>query len=268
MPCEPELTLLRSMATMLPSRPRPARTSITAIGRTKPNWNSSARLQCTLTGDAVAMARRAASMASSPRFPPYPPPVGGTMTRDLAGERGHRAGRGDVHPGPADAGLRGPHHDQPVAEDVEVLPVPRVAPVPGAARPGQRLRGFAARGFRPSRGAPGAGCRGPPDRAGDPRVTAAPADGGLRASEMARWSGMVSAASSAAARSAMAGVQYPHWKACSSARACWTGCSRRPEASPSTVVTDVLPPPPPSVWQASTGVPSTSTVHAAHSPSP
>ena len=55
--------------------------SITAIGRTKPNWNSSARLQCTFTGDAVAMARRAASMASSPRFPPYPPPVGGTMTR-------------------------------------------------------------------------------------------------------------------------------------------------------------------------------------------
>ena len=98
---------------------------------------------------------------------------------DLAGERGRRAGRGDVHPGPADAGRRGPHHDQPVAQDVEVLPVPRVTPVPGTARPGQRLRGFAAGGFRAQPAGLPEQDRGPPDRAGDPRVTAAPADGGL-----------------------------------------------------------------------------------------
>ena len=66
----------------------------------------------------------------------------------------------------------------------------------------------------------------------------------------------------------MAGVQYPHWKACSSARACWTGCNRRPSASPSTVVTERPATSAADVWQASTGVPSTSTVHAAHSPSP
>src|ERR1039457_7065790 len=40
----------KSHAVTEPSATRPARTSITAIGRRKPHWNSSARLQCTCTG--------------------------------------------------------------------------------------------------------------------------------------------------------------------------------------------------------------------------
>ena len=66
----------------------------------------------------------------------------------------------------------------------------------------------------------------------------------------------------------MPGVQYPHWKACSSTSACCAGWSLPPAVNPSTVVTARPSTSPTGVWHDSTGSPSTSTVQAPHSPSP
>src|SRR5437764_1254343 len=62
----------------------------------------------------------------------------------------------------------------------------------------------------------------------------------------------------------MPAVQNPHWSACDSWNAAWTGCSSSPCARPSIVVISD-----PSAWAASivhdfTDSPSTSTVHAPH----
>jgi|GEM_PF-5618150 len=106
MPCAPALISRKSQAVIEPSASRPARMSITAIGRRYPHWNSSARLQCTFTGRPAARARRAASMASSPCLPPKPPPVGGTITRTSASSGPNVPGElgayreGDVVAGP------------------------------------------------------------------------------------------------------------------------------------------------------------------------
>src|SRR5882724_12409664 len=65
----------------------------------------------------------------------------------------------------------------------------------------------------------------------------------------------------------MPGVQYPHWAAPSSAKACWSGCSRPPSAIPSTVMIRAPSVSTGSARHESTGAPSTSTVQVPHSPS-
>ncbi len=58
------------------------------------------------------------------------------------------------------------------------------------------------------------------------------------------------------------GVHQPHWKPCVSTNARWTGCP----SSPSTVVTSRPAVCAASVRQPLTGSPSSSTVHAPHTP--
>ena len=61
-------------------------------------------------------------------------------------------------------------------------------------------------------------------------------------------------------------MQNPHWAAPVSRNACWSGWSRSPAASPSTVVTVVPSASTASIRHESTLRPSTRTVHAPHSP--
>ncbi len=81
-------------------------------------------------------------------------------------------------------------------------------------------------------------------------------------------SGCGCSASSAAALTTRPETQKPHWAACSSRTACWTGCRRPPSASPSTVVTDLPSTDQTGVSHAGTALPSTRTTHAPHWPMP
>ena len=168
---------------------------------------------------------------------------------DLAGEGGHRPGRprhAATRPpsrGHDPAGAGGGHTTTSPSPSRRTSPGPPARTGPTAARAGpapRRRRTARAASGRAVGLAAGQGS-GPVHRADDPRIAAAPAQRrGPAPRRSDRRRDRDAPASSAAARSAMPGVQYPHCDARSAISARCTGCSGSPAASarPSIVVTD------------------------------